>query len=140
MSEIAARAEVARHAEVLDDHEVAIGELRSELSTHRAEFQTHAGKAEGRHEAVMAALGDLRERQDRSVASYLWDLGADPVTLPGIGAVKVRTIAALAAILVATLVALGISGDDVWSVVATRAGVDRPPLPAPSTDSPAPQP
>ena len=122
MSEIAARAEVARHAEVLDEHEGAIQEIRQDLSTHRLEFQAHAGKADGRHEAVMGALGELRARQDRTVASYLWDLGSDPVTLPFLGPMKVRTLGTLALIMVATLVGLGLSGEDVWPVIAKRLG------------------
>jgi hypothetical protein len=119
MSDTALAAEVGRHAEQLDDHSGSIAEIRTEL-------HDHVTRSQERHEAVMAALADVRGRLDRSLASYVWDLGSDPVTVPLLGSTRVRTIGTLAAILVGTLVALGISGDDVWSLVASRVAGESP--------------
>lgn len=100
-----------------------VDRLDREQDAIREAFARHEEADTVRHQEVMGVLGELRDGQRRTVAVWLAEVGADPVTIPLLGTLKVRSIVVLVVLAVGSATWLGISGDSVWAVVTHELGL-----------------
>jgi hypothetical protein len=99
-----------------------VNALEEQSSAYPKALAEHELADAGRHREVMevlpaikALLAEVREGQRRTVAAWLSELGADPVPLPVVGPLKVRTIVVLVVLGLGSATWLGISGESIWA-------------------------
>jgi hypothetical protein len=108
--------------DVADLREGRVPALEAAVKAQALQLEEHERADQTRHREVMEILPtvrdlleEVRDGQRRTVAAWVAELGADAVTLPVIGATKVRTLVVLVALGLGSLTWLGISGESVWA-------------------------